>query len=380
MLRRALPSLPFVKSQTSSGSSLPTLLGVPVTLGVLVCLNHQRSENHPTSLATETSRTSTAAAAATTTAHRANDTNMSAITGTVVRTALVVGGTSGIGQGIALALAKRGNIAVTIAGRSEERGAEIVKLLHETSPQQQHFFQKVNAFDLKSIHELSTAMQSPPDLLVMTQGMATTQGYTPTVNGIDQKLQLHYFSRIYLANLLAPTMMRKMMTKSDEGGGVGGGGKILTVLSAGVHSKYQNYDSDFELKTSYSIANAANAAGFYSDAGFEALARQYPSITVAHAAPGMVNTNWGSEFPWYLRAVVRCLQPLVGRSLEESGELLTAGWLDLPTSTVAATGDDDGAKNFFLLDQYGKVISNGIKHSPEERNVIWTKTMALLPK
>ena len=74
----------------------------------------------------------------------------------------------------------------------------------------------------------------------MTQGMATTQGYTPTtVDGFDQKLQLHYFSRLYLARKLAPHMPS--------------GGRILSVLSAGVHNRYEKFDSDFELKKHYSI-------------------------------------------------------------------------------------------------------------------------------
>ena len=72
--------------------------------------------------------------------------------------ALVVGGTSGIGHGIALALAKRGNIEVSIAGRSASRGAEIVAELQTASPPDsaiQHSFYAVDAFDLKSVKNLS---------------------------------------------------------------------------------------------------------------------------------------------------------------------------------------------------------------------------------
>jgi 3-oxoacyl-[acyl-carrier protein] reductase len=44
--------------------------------------------------------------------------------------ALVIGGTSGIGYGIARSLAKEG-CNVTISGRSKERGEEIVRELKE---------------------------------------------------------------------------------------------------------------------------------------------------------------------------------------------------------------------------------------------------------
>lgn len=269
--------------------------------------------------------------------------------------ALIVGGTSGIGRGIALALAERGDIAVTIAGRSQERGQEIVKELEAMCPSQPHSFRQVNCFDLSDVKKLA---DTDANLLIMTQGMATIQGYTPTTNGLDQKLQLHYFSRIYLARLMAP----KLASSSN--------GRILTVLSAGIHSKYKNYEKDFDLKESYSVRNAADAAGFYTDAGFESLALEYPDIVVAHAAPGFVNTSWGTEMPWWLRGPIRILQPL-GRSPQKCGTLLTTGWISLDSASAG--------NNFFLLDQDGKLISNGVRHTDQERQEIWIKTLELLP-
>lgn len=264
--------------------------------------------------------------------------------------ALVVGGTSGIGYGIALALAKRGDVSVTIAGRSEERGTAITKELTRLSPNSSHKFVPVNGFDLKNLRQLT---HESPDILVMTQGMATLQGYTPTGDGIDQKLQLHYFSRYYLARLLAPHMKPQS--------------KILTVLSAGVHGKYKAYDSDFELKETYSVKNAADAAGFYTDAGFEALSDEHPELVLAHAAPGMVNTNWGTEFPTLLRVmVVRPMMKLFGKHLETCGETLTQALMELPPG-------------YSLIDPKGNVISNAIKHTRAERDVILDKTLALLP-
>jgi NAD(P)-dependent dehydrogenase (short-subunit alcohol dehydrogenase family) len=59
------------------------------------------------------------------------------------RAALVVGGTSGIGHGIALTLARAGN-DVTIAGRSATAGQAICEAMKEASPSNTYKFEKVS--------------------------------------------------------------------------------------------------------------------------------------------------------------------------------------------------------------------------------------------
>ena len=198
----------------------------------------------------------------------------------------------------------------------------------------------------------------PPIFIpLMTQGMATLQGYTPTkADNLDQKLQLHYFSRIYLSKLLAPGMTKESQPR------------ILSVLSAGVHSQYSHYEDDFELQNNYSIKNAADAAGFYNDAGFEAFSDENPSFVVAHASPGFVNTRWGTEMPGLLQSlVIRPMQSLFGKSSEECGEILTESLLKI------------SQPGYHLIDDKGREIANGVRHTKEERDVIWSKTLELLP-
>jgi NAD(P)-dependent dehydrogenase (short-subunit alcohol dehydrogenase family) len=288
--------------------------------------------------------------------------------------ALVVGGTSGIGQGIAMALAKR-EYEVIVCGRSAERGNAIVASLPSLGSSvtaeggkgggsdRHHSFVPIDAFDLSSVKsaaEQAVAGGSKLDVLVMTQSMATLQGHTPTRNGLDQKLQLHYFSRVYLACLLAPHM--NVAPSSPP--------RILSVLSAGVHSKYKHVEEDFELKNHYSVKNAADAAGYYTDAGFERFAADHPNLVVCHAAPGFVNTNWGTEMPWAVRMVLRPLQSMFGKSLEACGETLTTGLLD----TIKSPG-------FYLMGEKGQILDkNTVKHTPQERDMVWEKTLQLLPE
>lgn len=260
--------------------------------------------------------------------------------------ALVVGGTSGIGQGIALALARR-SYEVTIAGRSKENGQKVLDQLETPGT-----FQRVDGFDLSTFNHFRKEQYN---VIIMTQGMATLQGYTPTLkDGLDEKLQLHYFSRIHLARLLLPT--------NPEA-------RILSVLSAGVHSRYEGFEHDFTLENTYSISNAANAAGMYNDAGFEALSvKKHPDAIMVHACPGFVNTNWGTEMPAFVRSMIRPLQSLFATSLEKCGENLTEGLLAIEKP------------GFHLMNEKGEQISHSkVKHTETERDVIWEKTLEVLP-
>lgn len=110
-----------------------------------------------------------------------------------------MGGTSGLGTGAAIRLAALGH-SVTIVGRDATRGAAVLEELRATGGGQEHRFVACDAFLLSSVREcvaaLVTASPAPHlDVLVLSQGMATMQGFTPTAEGLDEKLALHYWGR-----------------------------------------------------------------------------------------------------------------------------------------------------------------------------------------
>jgi hypothetical protein len=191
--------------------------------------------------------------------------------------------------------------------------------------------------------------------------MATIQGLTPTEDGLDQKLSLHFYSRILLARLLAPSM-EESSTKEEPG-------RVLSVLSAGVHGAYKGYASDVGLTQSYSIKNAADCAGFYNDIGLERLSEEHGSLVFAHAAPGFVNTNWGTEMPSVLRWAIRALQNL-GKSKEECGEAMVSGLLDIP----APEG------RVHLLDEHGKETAKKLPEHDAARAAVDAHTTQILNK
>jgi NAD(P)-dependent dehydrogenase (short-subunit alcohol dehydrogenase family) len=203
--------------------------------------------------------------------------------------AIVVGGTSGIGMGIALRLAEAG-AAVTIVGRDRTRAVQIVEQMKSAAPDGSaavHSFKQCNCFLLSNVASCAAELTAESgskklDFLVLTQGMATTQGHTPTAEGLDEKLALHYYSRVAFAKALAPLLESATP-----------GGRVLSVLSAGVHGTYGGWRDDTAISAAnYSLKNAADGAGFYNDLAVDSLSREHPTLSFTHAAPGFVNTNW----------------------------------------------------------------------------------------
>lgn len=155
---------------------------------------------------------------------------------------------------------------------------------------------------------------------------ATIQKYTPTSEGNDEKLTLHFWSRAAFASCLLPALR--------SSSNMPGGPVVLTILSGGVHSPYSKYKDDPELKKNYSVQNAANIAGYYTDLFFDKLAHQAANskINFVHGAPGFVASNWGTEMPIWLRTPIRGMQKMLGKSPEKCAEYMVRpilGWICL---------------------------------------------------
>jgi NAD(P)-dependent dehydrogenase (short-subunit alcohol dehydrogenase family) len=277
--------------------------------------------------------------------------------------AVVVGGTAGIGRGVAVRLARAG-CAVTIVGRSESRGARVIAEMEAaaaaaadgeektaaSTPSSFFFFVRCDCFLLKNVAACVGTLKSKHprlDYLICTQGMATLQGFTPSQDeGLDQKLTLHVYSRAMFARGLKENL------------GASTDGRFLTVLSAGIHAPFKDYAADPELsKGGYSIKNAADIAGFYSDIFVDAFSRKYGStgngVSFLHAAPGFVATAWGTEMPGPIRGCVRCLQCCMGRSRNACGDYMVRALTHPGYSRSADSIEFGNGTSFFLIDEYG---------------------------
>ena len=289
------------------------------------------------------------------------------------KTAVVVGGTSGIGHGVAKRLALAG-ASVTIVGRSERGIVNELTALSPATAGATHSFVPVNAYLLSGVAEACTNIKAKHDridYLVQTQGMATIQGFTPSPEeGLDQKLTLHVYARAKFIRELQP-----LLSSAKDG-------RSLSILSAGVHGSYANYKEDPELSLgSYSIKNAADSAGFYNDIVMDTFSEQHTDVTFMHAAPGFVSTRWGTEMPAPIRWCVRALQ-VFGRSKEDCGEYMFKGLTAETTGSASRTTESKESSstksNFVLLNEYGARIFKTTQLHEEAKEFVFKHIMNII--
>ncbi|KAJ3079814.1 hypothetical protein HK100_010308, partial [Physocladia obscura] len=282
-----------------------------------------------------------------------------------------------IGLGIARRLAQA-KFSVTIIGRNETRGAEIIAEFEreyghsnsiESSAIPRFTFVKCDVAQLANVDKACTSLlanNNCVDTLVLTQGKASMDGRRETNEGIDNKMSLHYFSRMLFVNRLLPALR-----KSPSGAP-----RVLSVLSAGVHSNYANFKTDFELKKNFSLKNAADAAGFYNDLMLDSFARDQENKNVAffHAAPGIVTTEYFSEFPWVVKTLLSPLGNLIGKSIDDCGIFMTDCLFNPAKNDASITG------HINLINETGGSAKKNAFATDDARDFVREKTDQIFSK
>jgi hypothetical protein len=149
--------------------------------------------------------------------------------------------------------------------------------------------------------------------------------------------------------------------------------RVLTCLSAGVHKAYKKYAEDFLLVKNLTLKNAADAAGFYNDLGFDSISREHPKWIVSHVSPGIVATNWALETPGCMRCVVNLLFSCLGTPTTEAGERLSA---PLHEQRFRVLAGQQGS-GFFALGNKAQEMKRTRIHE-EVRPKVWELTLQTL--
>ncbi|CAH2074925.1 unnamed protein product, partial [Iphiclides podalirius] len=125
------------------------------------------------------------------------------------RTALVTGGTDGIGLQIAVDFASRG-ARVLVCSPFRKEGADALKVIIKESGNKNVEFKHLNLASLESVRLFAsdvTKSESRLDILVNNAGIVT-KGSSRTKDGLNFLMQVNYFGHYLLTILLLPLLIK----------------------------------------------------------------------------------------------------------------------------------------------------------------------------
>lgn len=115
------------------------------------------------------------------------------------KTALCVGATSGIGEGIAYKLLANMRANVIILARNQEAGKKMANAMESINPEGKYDVISCEATSMKSIAQACKEVSQKTDKLnycVLSQDVGSLNVRTETNEGIDRKMALHYYGRV----------------------------------------------------------------------------------------------------------------------------------------------------------------------------------------
>eukprot|EP00929_Paragymnodinium_shiwhaense_P003289 TRINITY_DN103744_c0_g1_i1.p1 TRINITY_DN103744_c0_g1~~TRINITY_DN103744_c0_g1_i1.p1 ORF type:complete len:347 (-),score=27.32 TRINITY_DN103744_c0_g1_i1:209-1249(-) len=236
------------------------------------------------------------------------------------RSALVVGGTDGIGRGTALALAKLG-ADVAIVGHSPAKRDWTLGNLSAMAryPKEQHF--RGFVADLLTIRgclafsaQLKASWKEGMfDYMVLTVGMWPDSKDPQTADGIDKVIALDVIARWTLTNelsgLLAP------------------GARVMSVLGSTMKVPAAPPVESIEQivvgrKRNYGLSEMLGSAGVAGDTWLYEAAKRHPGVHFIGTWPGVVASDIArTYFPPWLYPFVKAGEKAISMTAEASGKI-----------------------------------------------------------
>ena len=215
------------------------------------------------------------------------------------RTALITGGTGGIGRATAMGLGRLGaNVAIT--GRDAVRAEETAQEIREATGATVFVF----LADLSSQAEVrrlaAEALDRLPTIDVLVNNVG---GYWDTrqltVDGIERTLAVNHLAPFLLTELLLPRLKRSAYAR------------VVTVASQAHSQGWIDFD-DLQGERSYSGARAYSQSKLANVLFTHELARRQPRVTANALHPGVVSTAFGAADPGRTqRLLVPLLRPFM---------------------------------------------------------------------
>lgn len=272
------------------------------------------------------------------------------------RTALVTGGTSGIGRATALELARQG-LSVVVTGRSEARTQEAVLWIQQNSRNDNVTYLLADLFRPNEVQALAQAFlrqHDRLDILVNNAG-GTFQKRQLTPDGFERTWALNHLAYMGLTLALLPLLEESAPAR------------IVSVAS-GLYAKKLNFDN-LQAEQSFSTFGAYLQSKLANHLFTYALARQLigTGITVNAVNPGIVDTGIGRDAEGVSKLISLLLTPL--KKTPEQGAF--------PSVYMATSPEVEGVNGkFFDKDKF--VLTKPVTHDEALQERLWQVSLEQL--
>jgi NAD(P)-dependent dehydrogenase (short-subunit alcohol dehydrogenase family) len=220
------------------------------------------------------------------------------------KTVVILGGTGGIGEAAALALAKQGN-DVIIQGRDTEKGKKIADAITQAGGTAQFINSAISSVeDVKNIASEIKKLTNKIDVLILSTGTLNSDR-KETKDGLEEGFLVNYLSKFIVDSLLLNEL------KNGEG-------RIIIVGAPLMKSAAINFN-DLQLKNDYSLMKGMGQNMLAVHMHAQEFAKKYgnkPSINVIH--PGVVKSGIGRNLKGGMKFFVNVFTPLIGNSPEKA--------------------------------------------------------------
>jgi NAD(P)-dependent dehydrogenase (short-subunit alcohol dehydrogenase family) len=284
------------------------------------------------------------------------------------KTALVTGGTDGVGKEIARGLARRG-ARLIIVGRDADKGAQAEREIRAASGNPDVEFIPADLSLVREARRLGNEVVGrTPALHYLVHSAGIVRGrWVATGEGLESNFATNYLSRFVLTERLLPAL--KVAGRPAKSA------RIVIVGHPGFAGTI-HFD-DVNLTANFSMIRAFKQFHYANDVFAVELARRLavpddrPSVTISCLHPGPTRTNIDREMPLWMKLAVRfVIHPLVSRTPDVPAaaalELLSADEFEGVTGAL-----------FSMRGKFKRVAAPRNVRDPAEGQRLWALSEAL---
>jgi NAD(P)-dependent dehydrogenase (short-subunit alcohol dehydrogenase family) len=284
-------------------------------------------------------------------------------------TALVTGGTAGIGKAIARALVERG-VDVLIVGRDVEKGQAAAEEIAHCSGHARVQFVQTDLTLIRNVYALAnriSALRASINYLVLCAGIMRSR-FTITEEGHEANFAVNYLSRFALTEALLPNLAATASGRL---------GKILIIGGAArngrIHFENVNLTRGFNMLRMVSQFCEANDVFVIELARRLAAARPSPALRVTTLKVGVVRTEIRREFPLWMKLAVPLLDPF----LSSTPKQIAASALNL---LLAPQFDDANGAMFRQIRRFKRLEPAMRTSDPDQGSRLWELSKRLVAR